>query len=137
MKSKFLKSFEGKIKHEAHDFQQIQIDSIKDLEYAAIFDEQGLGKTKIAIDILVHWLNKNYVDTIIIFTKKILVHNWKKEMRNHTDISPSLILSQDTKSRKEFNRPRRIYISNFESLISFNEKFKRMSEKRNLGIILD
>lgn len=137
MKSKFLKPFEGKISHEAHDFQKIQIDSIKDLEYAAIFDEQGLGKTKIAIDILVHWLKKDYVDTVIIFTKKILVYNWKKEMNVHTDIIPSLILSQDSKSRKEFNRPKRIYISNFESLTSFNEKFKRLSEKRNLGVILD
>ena len=43
--------------------------AIKDLEYSAIFHEQGLGKTKIAIDLLLYWLTKRDIDTVIIVTK--------------------------------------------------------------------
>ena len=35
----------------AFPYQQDAFDAVKDLEYAAIFHEQGLGKTKIAIDL--------------------------------------------------------------------------------------
>lgn len=37
-------------KFKAFPYQQEAVDAVKDLEYAAIFHEQGLGKTKIAID---------------------------------------------------------------------------------------
>lgn len=36
-------------KFKAFPYQQEAVDAVKDLEYAAIFHEQGLGKTKIAI----------------------------------------------------------------------------------------
>lgn len=42
--------FETKI--EAFDYQKKAFEFIKDLEYSAIFHEQGLGKTKIAMDLL-------------------------------------------------------------------------------------
>ena len=38
----------------AYDYQSQAVEAIKDLEYGAIFHEQGLGKTKIAIDILLY-----------------------------------------------------------------------------------
>lgn len=39
-------------KCDAFQYQKEAFEAIKDLEYAAIFHEQGLGKTKIAIDLL-------------------------------------------------------------------------------------
>ena len=38
-------------KYDAFQYQKEAFEAVKDLEYAAIFHEQGLGKTKIAIDI--------------------------------------------------------------------------------------
>lgn len=67
--------FDSTVTFEAFKYQKEAVDAIKDLEYGAIFHEQGLGKTKIAIDILLYWLN-NSVDTVIIVTKKTLVLNW-------------------------------------------------------------
>ncbi len=36
-------------KYDAFPYQKEAIEAVKDLEYAAIFHEQGLGKTKIPI----------------------------------------------------------------------------------------
>ena len=40
-----------KLKKTAFAFQQDAVNLIKDRDYFAIFHEQGLGKTKIAIDL--------------------------------------------------------------------------------------
>lgn len=50
-------------KFKAFPYQQEAVDAVKDLEYAAIFHEQGLGKTKIAIDVLLYWLSECSMDT--------------------------------------------------------------------------
>ena len=42
--------------------------------------EQGLGKTKIAIDLALLWLKSDAVDTVLVVTKKSLVENWCNEI---------------------------------------------------------
>ena len=53
-------------KHEAFPYQHEAFLEIKDKDYAAIFHEQGLGKTKIAIDLLLYWLKEREIENIII-----------------------------------------------------------------------
>ena len=60
----------------AFPYQFEAVETIKDMPYSAIFHEQGLGKTKIAIDLLLYWLEYKDVDTVMIVTKKQLVKNW-------------------------------------------------------------
>ena len=77
-------------KYDAFQYQKEAFEAVKDLEYAAIFHEQGLGKTKIAIDILLYWLTETSIDTVLIVTKKQLVQNWLREFKNHTAIKPAV-----------------------------------------------
>ena len=56
----------------AYDYQKEAVDAVKDLEYGAIFHEQGLGKTKIAIDIFLYWLNNKIIDIVLVVTKKTI-----------------------------------------------------------------
>lgn len=49
-------------KYDAFPYQKEAIEAVKDLEYAAIFHEQGLGKTKIAIDLILYWLKNTSID---------------------------------------------------------------------------
>ncbi|NLA83430.1 MAG: DEAD/DEAH box helicase family protein [Clostridiales bacterium] len=95
-KIRLLKEPKTKPKSDAFPYQKEAFESIKDLDYAAIFHEQGLGKTKIAIDILLYWLEKSSIDTVLIVTKKQLVQNWKNEFIYHTYIKPA-ILTDDKK----------------------------------------
>lgn len=71
--------YDYSVKHEAFPYQHEAFEEIKDKEYAAIFHEQGLGKTKIAIDLLLYWLEKRDIDTVLVVTKKTLVRNWVEE----------------------------------------------------------
>ena len=92
-------------KFKAFPYQQEAVDAVKDLEYAAIFHEQGLGKTKIAIDVLLYWLSECSMDTALIVTKKQLVANWVNEFKDHTSIKPA-VLNTD---KNNLNFERKVY----------------------------
>ena len=50
-----------------------------------------MGKTKIAIDLLLYWLDKRDIDTVLIVTKKTLVANWMGEFESHTNLRPKVL----------------------------------------------
>ena len=77
--------------HEAYPYQLDAVRAVKTLPYAAIFHEQGLGKTKIAIDLMLLWLGEDLVDTIFVVTKKTLVQNWVDELASHSYITPRVL----------------------------------------------
>ena len=56
------KNMDFSVKKESFAYQMLAFDTVKDLNYAAIFHEQGLGKTKIAIDLSLYWLIKRDFD---------------------------------------------------------------------------
>ena len=66
-------------KHAAYPYQLDAIRALQDLPYAAIFHEQGLGKTKIAVDLALLWLKADVVETVLVVSKKSLIENWRKE----------------------------------------------------------
>ena len=70
-------------KNSAFPYQLEAFLTVKDMDYCAIFHEQGLGKTKIAIDLLLYWLRVRDIDTVMIVTKKQLVKNWTDEFFIH------------------------------------------------------
>ena len=124
-------------KHRAFVYQEEAVLAIRDLEYAAVFHEQGLGKTKIAIDVLLYWLSESVVDTALVVTKKGLLANWQREFAQHTSLHPRLF----SQSRKEnfhvFNSPSRVMLCNFEVVVSEFERFKLFLRSRDVGIIID
>jgi SNF2 family DNA or RNA helicase len=124
-------------KHDAFPFQMEAFQALKGLEYGAIFHEQGLGKTKIGIDLGLHWLSNETVDSVIFVTKKSLVSNWEREIKFHTNLKPGIIGSNRSKNFYLFNRPVRFYIVHYEAIKSEKERFELFSKTRNLGIILD
>lgn len=124
-------------KYNAFPYQKEAFNAVKDLEYAAIFHEQGLGKTKIAIDILLYWLESTSIDTVLIVTKKQLVQNWIREFKTHTAIKPSILDTDRNSNYYVFSGPARVVITNFELLVSEKERFLLYLKTRNVGIIID
>ena len=49
-------------RHQAFLYQVQAIEAVRNLEYAALFHEQGLGKTKIGLDLALTWLKEEVVD---------------------------------------------------------------------------
>lgn len=125
------------IKKDAFPYQQEAFNAIKDLNYSAIFHEQGLGKTKIAIDLMLYWLEKKDIDTVMVVTKKQLVKNWENEFSFHTYIKPKTI-GQDKKINfMVLNSTSRIIITNFETLSNEKERMFLYLKTRNVAIIVD
>ena len=124
-------------KKDAFPYQKEAFEAIKDLDYSAIFHEQGLGKTKIAIDLMLYWLEKRDIDTVIVVTKKQLVENWRGEFSFHTFITPK-VLNQDKKNNFfVLNSTSRVLLTNFETISSEKERIKLYLKTRSVAVIID
>ena len=124
-------------KYNAFPYQREAFEAIKDLKYAAIFHEQGLGKTKIAIDLLLYWLEKTSIDTVLIVTKKQLVNNWMREFHAHTEIKPLVLDTNRDANYYVFCGPARVVVTNFEVLVSEKPRIELFLKTRDVGIIID
>lgn len=60
----------------AFKHQDDVFEAAKDQPYYALFLEQGLGKTKIAIDLIEYHFERNEIDAAIVVTTKGLIANW-------------------------------------------------------------
>ena len=127
--------FSAKLK--AFSYQHEAFMALKDKLYAAIFHEQGLGKTKIAIDLLLYWLQKKDIDTVLVVTKKTLVRNWCSEFEVHTNIRPKTLDSHHGNNFYVLNSPVRVIITNFETVSGEKERMKLFLKTRNVAIIID
>lgn len=138
MKKLLQKShYDYSTKHEAFPYQHEAFLEIKDRDYAAIFHEQGLGKTKIAIDLLLYWLKDREIDTVLIVTKKTLVKNWIEEFGEHTNIRPKILDSNKRSNFFVFNSRAEVVVTNFETVSSECERMSLFLKTRNVGIIID
>lgn len=137
----------NKIKHNSNECMSAQYDAfpyqheafmaIRNLNYAAVFHEQGLGKTKIAIDLMLYWLQYRDIDTILIVTKKTLVPNWVNEIGAHTFLRPKVLGNNKGINFYAFNSSTRILITNFETVSCEKERMKLFLKTRNVAIIID
>lgn len=123
--------------HKAFPYQVEAFNSVKDLSYSAIFHEQGLGKTKIAIDLCLYWIGQKDIDTVVIVTKKQLVKNWEDEFRFHTHIKPSIMSNKRSENYCIFNGISEVIITNFEAVMIEEERFDLFLKCRNVAVIID
>lgn len=124
-------------KHDAFTYQAEAFEAIKDMKYSAIFHEQGLGKTKIAIDLALYWLNKKDIDTVLIVTKKQLVKNWVDEIHEHSYIKPKILDSNKGRNFSVLNSAAKVIITNFEMISSELERIKLFLKARSVAMIID
>lgn len=124
-------------KYEAFQYQRDAVEKIAKLEYGAIFHEQGLGKTKIALDVALRWLSNEDVDSVLICTKKHLIDNWRDESIFHTFIHPRILTQDRAANFRAFNSPARIYLTHYEVLASEQSRLKLFQKTRRLAVFLD
>ena len=124
-------------KHAAYPYQLDAIRAVQELLYAAIFHEQGLGKTKIAIDLALLWLHGDVVDTVIIVTKKSLVENWCNEVAAHCHITPHILSANRRQNSASLNSPVLLYVTNYETIASNAGIIRLFLQTCRVGCILD
>ena len=124
-------------RHRPYPFQEEAATAVRDLTYAAIFHEQGLGKTKIAIDIMLYWLETQQVDTVLFVAKRGLVQNWVTELATHTHIRAKILDQNHVSNHHVFNSPSRIMLTHFEVLRSEQQRMELFLKTRSVGVIVD
>jgi SNF2 family DNA or RNA helicase len=124
-------------KHQGFVYQVEAFHAVKDLEYSAVFHEQGLGKTKIGVDIVLYWLRNDIVDSVIIITKKGLIQNWRDELAIHTHLEARLLSQDKRENFYAFNSPARIYLAHYEVVKSEKKRLSLFLKTRNVGALLD
>jgi len=129
--------FQIKLRYKAFDYQTEAVNFLQGRNYGAIFHEQGLGKTKMAIDLFCLWLQNKKIDSVLIITKKNLVFNWKNEIGAHTNLRPKIIGFSKSQDHALFFNPSKCFISHYEALVSEAEGFLHFAENRSLAVILD
>lgn len=128
-------SFAAKL--EAFRYQLAAVDAIRDLPFAAVFHEQGLGKTKIGVDLALLWLKGGVVDSVLIVTKKGLIQNWRDEIALHSHLQPRILDQDRRRNFFAFNSPARLYLTNYEVLRSEQKRLTLFLKTRRVAVFLD
>jgi SNF2 family DNA or RNA helicase len=124
-------------KQSAFTYQLEALEAIKDLPYAAIFHEQGLGKTKIGLDLALSWLAHDVVDSVLIVTKKSLIGNWRTEVARHSHLTPRILGQDRSANFYAFNSPARLYLAHYEVMLSERKRLELFLKTRRVGVVLD
>jgi SNF2 family DNA or RNA helicase len=125
------------VKHTAFPYQQEAVEFVRSREFCAIFHEQGLGKTKIAIDALLGWLGTKEIDTALIFTKKGLVDNWRREFDQHTYLKPSVLGESPRENYYILTAPVRVIVAHFEVAKKEEKRLSVWLKTRRVAVVLD
>lgn len=135
LKRGYISNLNPKLQSFPHQAHALEI--IKKLDYSAIFHEQGLGKTKIGLDLALIWLQEKVVDSVIVVTKKGLIENWRNEIAQHTHIKPAILTQDRKRNFNLFNSPVEVYLCHYEVLYSEQSRIELFLQTRMVGIVLD
>lgn len=111
--------------------------AIKDLPFAAVFHEQGLGKTKIGLDLALSWLARDVADSVLVVTKKSLIENWRAEVGEHSHLRPRVLGQDRSANFYAFNSPARLYLTHYEAVLSERSRLELFLKTRRVGVLLD
>ena len=118
-------------------YQVDALRAIQNLEYAAVLHEPGLGKTKIAIDLLLSWFQSDAVDSVIIVTKRSLIANWQRELSLHSHHFPVVLSQKRRANYSAFNSPARLYLAHYEVFKTEFNRLKLFAKTRRVAVICD
>ena len=96
-----------------------------------------MGKTKVAIDLIVHWLAHRQLDTALIVVKKGLLDNWQRELASHSELVPRVLTNNRNGNFYVFNSPARVMLAHYEAVRAERERMLLFLKTRNVGVILD
>lgn len=113
------------------------IEFMRGLKNVPLFDEQGLGKSKVIIDTLCQDIKDNLIESVLIVCKKFLLQTWKKEISKHSHLQATILGGSKNKRGRSFMHFSHFYLINYESFIQELERIKMFLKLRTFAVILD
>ncbi|OHV15075.1 helicase [Methylorubrum extorquens] len=124
-------------RHKGFAYQLQAVEAVKHLSYAALFHEQGLGKTKIGIDLALQWLREDTVDAVLFVTKRGLVQNWIEEILAHSHLRARVLDQNHTSNFYSLNSNIPVFLAHYEVLRSEERRLALFLRTRRVAVILD
>lgn len=121
----------------AFPYQEEAVEFVAKRDYAAIFHEQGLGKTKIAVDVMLRWLGEKVVDTVLVVTKKGLIANWQREFKAHSHLRPMVLNESGKNNYLTLTAGTRLVLGHYEAVQKEEERLELWLRTRRVAIIMD
>jgi SNF2 family DNA or RNA helicase len=118
-------------------YQIEAVEAVKELPFSALFHEQGLGKTKIGVDLALEWIRTDQIDSVLIVTKRGLVANWEEELKAHTYLTPRILDQHRGSNFFALNSPARLYLTHYEAVKSEERRLALFLKTRRVAAILD
>ncbi len=110
---------------------------LSDREYAALFDEQGLGKTKIIVDTICRGIAAKGIDGAIVVCKKSLLGTWQAEVAKHSHLKAIQLRGTPGRRGLSFMWFAHFYLVNYELLISEQQRLRDLLQTRRMAMVLD
>jgi len=133
--NKVVQRYDSKTSPLPHQLETINY--IHKNEITALFDEQGLGKTKIVIDALSLDMFEKKIQGVLVIAPMSLLFNWEQEIQKHSYLLPIILKGTKREKRYRYLTGANFYIINYESVISEIQKIKRFCKSRKVAIVLD
>jgi SNF2 family DNA or RNA helicase len=102
-----------------------------------LFDEQGLGKSKIVIDALCKNIEDKIIDGAFIICKKTLLYNWKNEIDRHSHLFSVIMDGSKGQRGRKFITFSHFYIVNYETVIQELELITLLLKNKKFALVLD
>ncbi len=133
--SKIKFNFSPKTKPLPHQPEAIIF--LKNKKNIALFDEQGLGKSKIVIDVLCNDLARKTINCALIVCKKTLLKTWKDEIKKHSYLRVAILGGNKRIRRRSFLLFAHFYLINYESFIQELSRIKDFLSLYKFAVVLD
>ncbi len=124
-------------RHAGFAYQLQAVEAVKGLPFSALFHEQGLGKTKIGIDLALEWLNAGTVDAVLVVTKRGLIRNWVEEIETHSHLKARVLDQNHGANFYALNSPTPLFLAHYEVLRSEERRLSLFLKTRRVAAILD
>ena len=124
-------------KTDSFEHQINAIAKIKGNHPVALFDEQGLGKSKMVISGLLEDIKEGFIDCALIVCKKTLIKTWENEIETHCHLRHMNLTGNLNQRKKFFTFFSHFYIINYESLIQEEEILSELFKIKKFAMVLD
>jgi SWI/SNF-related matrix-associated actin-dependent regulator of chromatin subfamily A-like protein 1 len=135
MLDRFNFNFNQKTKPFSHQIEATEY--VAHNKNSALFDEQGLGKTKIVIDALINNIKEKILDGAIIVCKRSLIETWRQEISQHSYLKSIVLRGSPNAKGQRFMGFAHFYIINYESVINEVNRLNKFLLIRKFAIVLD
>lgn len=128
-------NFNHKTKAFEHQINAISL--IRGNHPVALFDEQGLGKSKMVLAGLVEDIKNRLIDCALIVCKKTLLQTWEHEIETHSYLRHITLTGNPSERKRYFVTFSHFYLINYETLIKEEEMLSELLKLKKFAIILD